>query len=94
MVDGSLRQQTLCNRMAHGWLHNPALQHKKWSHGAGGNKLALAPTSPASTHLAVLDGVAEEVVQQQVLQPSVPVERLLDLPQEHTKGTHKITRLH
>lgn len=28
-VDGSLRQQTLCNRMAHGWLHNTALQHKK-----------------------------------------------------------------
>lgn len=52
----------------------------------GGNKLALAPTSPAPSHLAVLDGLAEEVVQQQVLQPSVPVERLLDLPQEHTKG--------
>lgn len=95
--DGSLGQ-TLCNRMGHRWLYNEKQEVRAqmslcvWSHGDGGNKLALAPSS-ASSHLAVLHGVAEEVVQQQVLQLTVPVKRLLDLPQEHTEGTHKIASL-
>lgn len=37
-------------------------------------------------HLALLHSVAEEGVQQQVLQIAVPVERLLDLSQEDAVG--------
>lgn len=40
-----------------------------------------------SSYLAVPHGVAEEAVKQQVLQLCIPVESLLDLPQEHTDGT-------
>lgn len=38
------------------------------------------------THLALLHGVAEEGVQQQVLQIAVAVERLFDFPQEDAVG--------
>lgn len=39
-----------------------------------------------SSYLTVLHSLAEEAVQQQVLQLGVPVERLFDFPQEDTAG--------
>ncbi len=41
-------------------------------------------TLPASSYLTVLHSVAEEIIQQQVLQLAVSVERLFDFTQEDT----------
>lgn len=39
-----------------------------------------------SAYLALLHGVTEEIVKQQVLQLSILVKRLFDFPQEDTEG--------
>ena len=49
-------------------------------------KPVLAP-QPASPHLALVHCVAEELIQQQVLQLCVAVEGLPDLTQKHTEDT-------
>ena len=49
-------------------------------------KPVLAP-QPASPHLALVHRVAEELIQQQVLQLCVAVEGLPDLTQKHTEDT-------
>lgn len=46
-----------------------------------------------SSYLTVLHGAAEERVQQQVLQLSVPVEGLFDFTQEHTEEDKEETQM-
>lgn len=45
---------------------------------------------PSSSYLTVLHSITEEIVQQQVLQVSVPVKRFFDFAKENT-GEREIT---